>query len=317
MKLIDTSDLIKLKHPVVTIGTFDGLHLGHQKVLAQTINIANKKEGTPVVFTFWPHPRHVLGHENFNLINTFEEKRILFKRLGVEYVYFQNFTKEFSNLTSHEYVKNILVDKIGLKSLVVGYDHQFGKNRDGKFDTLGDLAKLYDFDLYKVDAFDISNITVSSTKIRLALENGDVEKANTLLGYDYFMSGTVVDGFKIGKTIGFPTANLKLDNHLKLVPKEGVYAVYIEIENMFYKGMLNIGYRPTIENQPHEKSIEVNIFDFSKDIYNQSIKIYFAERLRDELKFKNINELILNLQKDERESRKILKNMPQMPISLI
>lgn len=317
LKLIDTSDLLKLKHPVVTIGTFDGLHLGHQKVLAKTIEIANKKNGTPVVFTFWPHPRYVLGNGNFNLINTFEEKRILFKRLGVEYVYYQKFTKEFSNLTSQEYVKNILVDKIGLKTLVVGYDHQFGKNRDGKFDTLGELAKLYNFDLYKVDAFDISDITVSSTKIRLALENGEVSKANKLLGYDYFMSGTVVDGFKIGKTIGFPTANLKLDDDLKLIPKEGVYAAYIEIENSFYKGMLYIGYRLTIENQPYVKSIEVNIFDFSLEIYNTSIKVYLVEKLRGDIKFKDVNELICNLKIDEENSRKVLNEMPQMPISLI
>lgn len=317
VRVIENDEMLKLKNPVVTIGTFDGLHLGHQKVLAQTIALANKKNGTPIVFTFWPHPRYVLGKGNFNLLNTLDEKRILFKRLGVKHVYYQLFTKEFANLTSQEYVKNILVAQIGVKTLVVGYDHQFGKEREGKFDTLENLAKLYSFDLHKVDAFDVDNITVSSTKIRSALDNGDVNKANKLLGYDYFISGTVVDGFKIGKKIGFPTANLKLDDELKLIPKEGVYAVYIEIGNIYYKGMLNIGYRPTIENQPHIKSIEVNIFNFSRDIYNIPIKIYLIERLRDELKFKNIDELILNLKIDEKNSRRILKEKPQMPIPLM
>jgi len=314
---IENGDIIKLNNPVVTIGTFDGLHLGHQLVISKTIEIAKKKKGTPVVFTFWPHPRFVLGKGNFSLLNSFDEKKVLFKRLGVKYVYFQPFTKEFANLTSHEYVKNILVDKIGVKTLVVGYDHQFGKNRDGRFETLGELAKLYNFELFKVNSFDISDITVSSTKIRIAIEEGNITIANKLLGYDYFISGTVIDGSKIGKKIGFPTANLKLDDDLKLVPKDGVYAVYVEIENRFYKGMLYIGYRPTIENQPHIKTIEVNIFDFLLEIYSTPIRVYFTARLRDDIKFKDINELIDNLKIDKENSRKALKEMPQFPKSLI
>lgn len=317
MQVIENGDIIKLTNPVVTIGTFDGLHRGHQLVISQTIEIAKKKNGIPVVFTFWPHPRFVLGKGNFSLLNSLEEKKLLFKRLGIKYVYFQPFTKEFANLTSQEYVKNILSDKIGVKTLVVGYDHQFGKEREGKFDTLFELSKLYNFELYKVNALDISSITVSSTKIRMALEEGNITNANKLLGYDYFISGIVVDGFKIGKKIGFPTANLTLDDELKLVPKDGVYAVYIEIKNKFYKGMLYIGYRPTIENQPHIKTIEVNIFDFSHEIYNTPVKVYFAERLRDDIKFKDINELIINLKIDEENSRKVLKEMPEFPMSLI
>ena len=317
MRVIENGEMLQLKHPVVTTGTFDGLHIGHQEVISQTVSISKKKNGTPVVFTFWPHPRHVLGKGDFSLLNTFEEKRSLFRRLGVEYVYYQPFTKEFSNLSSEEYVKNILVDKIGVKTLVVGYDHQFGKERAGKFDTLGELAEKNNFEVFKVEALDLNGLSVSSTKIRNALEIGNVVQANKMLGYDYFISGTVVEGFKMGREIGFPTANIQLTDDLKLLPSDGVYAVYSEIDGEFFSGMLNIGYRPTIENQPKIKSIEINLFNFSRDIYNMPMKVYFIERLRNEIKFNGLDGLIAQLNIDKENSQKLLLSLPNLLQSLV
>ena len=317
MIVIENGEILKLKHPVITTGTFDGLHLGHQKVIAKTISIAKQKNGTPVIFTFWPHPRHVLGKGSFNLLNTLEEKRLLMSRLGVEYVYCQTFTKDFANLSSEEYIKNILVDKIGVKTLVVGYDHQFGKERTGKFDTLGEFAKQFGFELHKVEALDFNGLNVSSTKIRNALEIGDINQANKMLGYDYFISGTVVEGLKIGRTIGFPTANIKLNDDLKLLPSNGVYAAYAELDGIIYSGMLNIGFRPTIDNKSQIKTIEINLFNFSKDIYNMPIRIYFIKKLRDEIKFNGLEELTNQLKHDKEDSQKLLLSIPKMPDSLI
>jgi len=317
MRVIENGEMLQLTHPVVTTGTFDGLHLGHQKVIAKTMAIAKQCNGTPVVFTFWPHPRFVLKKGDFKLLNTFEEKKILFRNLGVKYVYYQLFTKEFANLSSEEYVKNILVDKIGVKTLVVGYDHQFGKEHRGRFDILSTLAQQYNFDLIKVDALNINGLKVSSTNIRSALKSGNILRANKMLGYDYFISGTVNQGFKMGKKIGFPTANLDLPSNLKMLPANGVYAVYAKIENEFFTGMLNIGYRPTFKNQPRVKSIEVHLFKFSKDIYNVPINIYFINRLRDEIKFNQPDELIKQLYIDMENSKKMLNSLPKMPDSLI
>jgi len=300
----------KLINPVVTTGTFDGLHLGHQKVIYETINIAKEKGATPVILTFWPHPRYVLQKGNFSLINTFDEKSKLFKQLGLKNVYYQEFTKEFSQLSSEEYVKKILVDKIGLKTLVIGYDHQFGKEREGGFETLEKLSKKYNFELIKVSAFDFDTTTVSSTKIRNSIENGELDIANSYLGYNYFIAGKVISGFNMGKKIGFPTANIEPGDKLKLLPKDGVYAVFIEINNKMYGGMLNIGYRPTFVEQPKTKTIEVNIFDFSENIYEKLITVYFVKRIRDELKLNSVNELITLMKNDETDSRKILQKGP-------
>ncbi|MBI5541194.1 MAG: bifunctional riboflavin kinase/FAD synthetase [Bacteroidia bacterium] len=313
MTEIEDNISTNLTYPVITTGTFDGLHLGHQKVLAETIRIANKYNGTPSVLTFWPHPRHVLGKGEFSLLNTFEEKKQLFNNLGIEHVFYQPFTLDFAKLSSEEYVEKILVKKLKVKVLVVGYDHQFGKERTGKFETLGELAEKFNFKLERVAALDMDGLNVSSTKIRTALEVGNVNQANKMLGYDYFISGTVVEGFKVGREIGFPTANIKLTDDKKLLPTDGVYAVYAKVEEKFYQGMLSIGYRPTFENQPHVRSVEVNLFNFSKEIYNMPIAIYFIERLRDEVKYKSIDELISQLHIDKENSINLLKSTPKMP----
>jgi riboflavin kinase/FMN adenylyltransferase len=316
VKILKSGEIFHLKTPVITTGTFDGLHLGHQKVLAQTVAIAKQINGTPIVLTFWPHPRHVLKKEDFKLLTTFDEKKQLFSKLGIENVFYQPFTIDFAQLSSEEYVEKILVEKLKVKVLVVGYDHQFGKERTGKFETLGELAEKFNFKLERVIAIDMQGLNISSTKIRNAIEIGNVNNANKMLGYDYFISGIVVEGFKMGRKIGFPTANIKLHDELKLLPANGVYAVYGEVEGKIYSGMLNIGYRPTTENQTHVKTIEINIFNFSKEIYNMPMTIYFIEKLRDEVKFKNIDELKNQLNIDKENAQKLLKSLPKMPNSL-
>jgi riboflavin kinase / FMN adenylyltransferase len=314
---INDSDKLNFKNPVITTGTFDGLHAGHQKVIAKTIEIANKTKGTPVIITFWPHPRFILGKGEFSLLNTFEEKNRLFKEMGIEHVYYQKFTPDFAQLSSEEYVKQILVDKFGVRTLVVGYDHQFGKKRTGKFETLGDLARKFNFELEKVDALNLNGLSVSSTKIRAFLEDGKISEANQMLGYDYFICGKVVEGYKMGRKLGFPTANISLSDSMKLLPQDGVYAVFACVENKMYKGMLSIGYRPTFTEQPSKKSIEVNLFDFSGDIYNSSVCLYFIRKLRDENKYATLEELKNQLQTDKENAQKLLNGNPKFPDKLM
>ncbi len=311
MREVNLHRNIDIKYPVITTGTFDGLHLGHQKVLSETIRIAKKYNGTPAVLTFWPHPRHVLGKGEFSILNTFDEKKRLFTDLGIEHVYYQPFTLDFAQLTSDEYVQKILVDKLNIKVLVVGYDHQFGKERTGKFETLGDLAKIFNFKLERVEAFDINGLNVSSTKIRNALQNGNVDDANNMLGYDYFISGKVVEGNKIGRKLGFPTANIELSDPLKMLPADGIYAVYSKISGVIYRGMLSIGFRPTFSDQPRIRTTEVNLFDFDRDIYNENISVYFIKKLRNEIKFANQEELKMQMANDKVSSRNILKDQPR------
>ena len=311
MDELDLLEISKLYNPVITTGTFDGLHLGHRKVLSETIRIAKKYNGNPVVLTFWPHPRHVLGKGDFSLLNTLEERKELFKKMGIKHIYVQLFNKEFSSLSSADYVKEILVDKLRVKVLVVGYDHQFGKERSGKFDTLGLLATQFDFKLEQVQVLDMEGMNISSTKIRHALEIGNLSFANQMLGYDYFINGKVIDGHKKGRELGYPTANLELSDSLKMIPKDGIYAVNVCVKEKFYKGMLSIGFRPTFPDQPHIRTVEVNIFDFNEEIYNQNITVYLIERLRDEVKFSNIDELKNQMAMDKINSLKILKSSPQ------
>lgn len=317
MREIINSEKFSIKNPVITTGTFDGLHLGHQKVISHTINIAREKNGTPVILTFWPHPRLVLGKGDFNLLNTFEEKNQIFKDLGVEHVYYQKFTPEFAQLSSEEYVKTILVEKFGVHTLVVGYDHQFGKERTGKFETLGDLAFKYGFSLEKVDALNVNSLSVSSTKIRNLIENGNVCESNKMLGYDYFIEGTVVEGHKIGAKLGFPTANIKLSDTKKMIPGDGIYAVYAKVNEKTYKGALNIGFRPTFPDQLHEKSIEVNLFDFSDTIYNAPVSVYFIKKLREEIKFKTVDDLISQMHLDKENAKTVLNGEPKFPRNLM
>ena len=317
MKEINNSEKFKINNPVITSGTFDGLHLGHQKVISHTIKIARENNGTPVILTFWPHPRLVLRKGNFNLINTFEEKNQIFKDLGVEHVYYQKFTPEFAQLSSEEYVRTLLVEKFGVHTLVVGYDHQFGKERTGKFETLGDLALKYGFALEKVDALNVNSLSVSSTKIRNLIEKGSVCESNEMLGYDYYMEGKVVEGHKIGHKLGFPTANILLSDAKKLIPGDGVYAVYAKVNEGIYKGVLSIGFRPTFPDQLHERSIEVHLFGFSQNIYNTPVSVYFIKKLREEIKFNTVDDLISQMHLDKENAKTMLTGRPKFPDKLM
>lgn len=296
-----------IRNAVVTIGTFDGVHIGHREILQRLKEIALKNNGETVVVTFWPHPRLVLfpDDDSLKLLSTFEEKAEILLNLGIDHLVAIPFTKEFSNLTSEQFTQRVLLDKIGTKRLVIGYDHRFGKNREGSFEHLKANEKEYGFKVEEISKQEIDNIAVSSTKIRKALEIGDVKTANSYLGQHYSLSGKVVEGNRIGRKIGFPTANIEIVEKFKLVPADGVYAVKVSLEDRNYQGMLNIGNRPTIGDD--KRSIECNIFNFSADIYNSKIKVELIERVRAELKFDNVEQLKQQLEMDQLLVKSFLK----------
>jgi len=302
-------DFKKLEYAVVTSGTFDGVHVGHQKILSRLKEVARKNKGETVLITYWPHPRLVLYPEQteLKLLNTFEEKAALLKEQGIDHLLRIPFTKEFSKTTSEEFIKKILVEQIGTKKLVIGYDHRFGKNREGSFEHLKANANKYGFDVEEIPQQDVDNVAVSSTKIRKALAEGDIESATHLLGRPYMIKGRVVKGEKIGRIIGFPTANIEMEFKHKLIPADGSYAVTIVREHNTYKGMLNIGYRPTVGGK--NKTIEVNIFDFDEDIYGENITIDFIDRIRDEMKFEDVDALKNQLTTDKEKAKNLLKNL--------
>ena len=298
----------KLDNAIVTTGTFDGVHIGHQAILNRLVDFAKKENGESVLITFFPHPRMVLQKDlSLKLLNTISEKIALLSKTGIDHLLIFPFTKEFSRMSSVDFVRDVLVNSIGTKKLVIGYDHQFGRNREGSFKHLVEFGPVYGFEVEEISAQDIDSISVSSTKIRTALvDYGDVKTASKYLGKPYHLSGSVVTGKKIGSKIGFPTANIKIEEEYKLIPKDGVYAVSLIIDKIEYKGMLNIGNRPTVSGK--DKTIEVNIFNFDKEIYNHEIKLCFIERLRDEQKFENIEGLIAQLKKDKENSLKIFES---------
>jgi riboflavin kinase/FMN adenylyltransferase len=283
---------------VTTIGTFDGIHIGHQKILKRVVTLAKNQGYDPVVLTLFPHPRMVLQKDDsIKLLNTIDERVALLKSLGIKEVIVKTFTKEFANLSAKAYVKDILVDELNTKQIVIGYDHHFGKNRSANINDLKEFAELYDFKVEEISAQDIEDVTVSSTKIRNALDKGEVALANSFLGYNYFITGTVVKGKGVGKTIDFPTANIHIKESYKLIPKDGVYVVKSKIENRTIYGMMNIGTNPTVGGKT--RSIEVHFFDYNKDIYGKEFKIEFLKRLRNEQKFKNLDALKSQLAKDK------------------
>lgn len=285
---------------VVTTGTFDGLHIGHRTILNRLKEIAQQIHGETVVLTFFPHPRMVLFPDNndLKLIDTIEERIEYLEKEGIDHLIIHPFSKEFSRLSSVEFVREILVNKIGTKKLVIGYNHQFGRNREGSFEHLKEYSTLYGFDVEEIPAKLIDDVDVSSTKIRKALLEGDIKTANTYLNRNFTLSGKVNHGNKIGREIGFPTANIIVEESYKIIPAIGVYAVKAWIDGKSYGAMLNIGYRPTFNAESNIK-IEVHIFDFNNDIYNKKIKIEFINRVRDEIKFNSSEELKLQLQKDK------------------
>lgn len=290
------------QNSIVTIGTFDGIHLGHQSVLEQLKNTAKAKNGKSVVFTFFPHPRLVVEKDpdKLRLLTTLEEKIELLRQIEIDILVIFPFTLDFASLSYEEFVKTVLVGQLNMKHLVIGYDHKFGKNREGSFENLKKLSIKYHFGIEKLNVYLHSEINVSSTKIRNQLEIGNAETANKFLGYRYRLTGKVVKGKQLGRTIGYPTANVQPSDPNKMVPKVGVYAVKILVDDHLYEGMLNIGFRPTIETQIDNRSIEVHIFNLNMDLYDRIITIEFHKWIRDEEKFNSIELLKQQLQHDEK-----------------
>lgn len=297
----------RITNPVVTAGTFDGVHIGHRKIINRLNELSTIIHGESVVLTFEPHPRLVIFPDDnqLKLLNTLEEKIKLLESVGVQHLIVIPFTRDFSRLSAKEYVQTILIDKLHLRKLVIGYDHQFGRNREGSIEELKKMAPELNFEVEEIPPQDIDAVKVSSTKIREALKNGDIYQANTFLTYPYNIKGIVVHGNKRGREIGFPTANLSVTDHLKLVPADGVYAVKVELNNKFYDGMLNIGFRPTLDGKSHE--IEVHIFDFNEEIYSKELKVQFISKIRQEFKFNNIDELSEQLIKDAIMAKQLLE----------
>ena len=298
-----------IPNAVVTIGTFDGVHLGHQAIFNKMKTLAQGIGGETVVVTFQPHPRQVLNIDSSNLrfLCTPEEKLQKFEEFGIDNVVIINFTKEFSRTPSETFIKDYIIDHIKPAYIVVGYDHHFGKNRMGDFDLLNDLKKKYNFKVERIAAQDVEHIAISSTKIRNALSVGNVKSANRLLGYTYSVTAEVVVGNKIGRTLGFPTANLELPKEYMLINRGGVFACLVDYNGLIYKAMANIGHRPTIGDRGQDQPIiEVNLFDFDGDLYGQQIHVRFIDRIRDEEKFDSLDELKAQLEQDKEKVLKVL-----------
>jgi riboflavin kinase/FMN adenylyltransferase len=295
-----------IKNAVVTIGTFDGIHLGHQEIISRIIELAKSVNGETALVTFWPHPRYVLGKnkDELKLLTTFDEKAEILEQLGLDHIVRVNFTKEFSQWTSEQFIQRIIISALHTKRLVIGYDHRFGKDREGGFEHLKQHSDRYGFQVEEISKQTIDDVGISSTKIRNAIEAGKVELAHDFLGRFYEINGDVVSGDKIGKTLGFATANIQIKETYKLVPADGAYAVIAQIKGKEYKAMLNIGFRPTVDGK--SKKIEANIFDFNQDIYGEQIKISFIKKLRDEIKFDSKEELSDQLKKDKEKALQIL-----------
>jgi riboflavin kinase/FMN adenylyltransferase len=293
-------------YAIVTVGTFDGLHIGHQKIIRRMAELAEEHNGETIVVTFNPHPRLVLepGNRDLKFITTEKKKYDLLEALGIDHLIILPFTKEFSAIPSGDFIRDYLVNKLRVKMLVVGYDHHFGRNREGNYDQLFKQGIHYGFGVEEIQAQYIDDIAVSSTQIRNALTEGNLHLANRMLGYDYSITGHVIEGNRIGRSIGFPTANLEVDDKYKLIAAGGVYACRVECNERIYKGMGNIGTRPTIGK--HDFTTEVHIFDFDEDIYGKEITIYFIDRVRDERKFGGLEELKEQLVKDREVVRKLL-----------
>ena len=301
------SEFRNVRRPVVTTGTFDGVHNGHRKILQNLLEVSRSVDGEATLFTFEPHPRIVLHPEDhgLQLLNSPEEKATLLREVGLNNVIIHPFTPEFSKFSAVEYVRDFLVNALGVHTIVIGYDHHFGKNREGDFELLKELAEIYGFEVVEIPAHEIDDCKVSSTKIRNALLEGEAKKANSYLGYNYSILGKVIEGKQLGRKFGFPTANIKPEYDLKLVPGFGVYAVRVKIENEWRGGMLNIGNNPTIADG-QGRSIEVNIFDWNDDIYGKTITLEFIDRIRDELKFENTDQLIDEMHNDKQKALHLL-----------
>jgi riboflavin kinase/FMN adenylyltransferase len=305
--LHNISEFQKGEKTFVTIGTFDGVHFGHQRILEKLVSDAKNAGKKSILLTFFPHPRMVLQKDSsLELINTIEERKNLLAKTGLDYLIIHPFSKEFSRLTALAFVRDILVNQFNVSKLCIGYDHHFGKNREGNITQLQEYSKLYDFDIEEIPAQDIDDVSVSSTKIRKALAEGNVKTANTYLGYSFMLNGNVVNGKQLGGKIGFPTANIDVEEAYKLIPKTGVYVVRSTIKDEIIYGMMNIGKRPTVDGK--HQTIEVHFFDFNQDLYEQSLTVELLYFLRDEHKFDSVEHLISQLQKDEIQARDFIAN---------
>ncbi|WP_026995883.1 bifunctional riboflavin kinase/FAD synthetase [Flectobacillus major] len=300
-------EFVKLENAVVTSGTFDGVHLGHQKILQRLTEVAALTGGETVVITFYPHPRSVIAQDpqEVKLLSTLEEKIELLTQNGIQHLLVIPFTREFSELTSEDFIQQVLLNTIGTKTLVIGYDHRFGRHREGSFEYLKANSQRYGFAVEEISRQDIDHVAVSSSKIRKALQEGDMLPAAHFLGRNYDISGLIVKGKQLGRTIGFPTANIQVREQTKLIPQDGVYAVKVQYKDQYLNGMLNIGNRPTVDGT--YKTIEVNIFDFDKDIYGENLKVEFIQRVRAEKKFSGLDELKAQIASDKLQIKQILE----------
>ncbi|NMH88932.1 bifunctional riboflavin kinase/FAD synthetase [Flavivirga algicola] len=297
-KVKDIETYKSVETTVVTIGTFDGVHIGHQKIVNRLISTGRANGLKSVILTFFPHPRMVLQKDfNIKLINTIDERRDILDGLGLDYLLIKEFTLEFSRLRAEDFVKQILVDKLNAKKVIIGYDHRFGRNRNANIDDLKKFGEAYGFEVEEISAQDINDVAVSSTKIRKALKEGDIIKANAFLGYNFTISGTVTKGKGLGRQLNFPTANIKVKETYKLIPKQGSYIVKATVNKLLIYGMMNIGINPTVNGK--KETIEVHFFNFNNDIYGEAIQIELLNRIRDEEKFESIEDLKAQLKKDK------------------
>lgn len=302
MGMLQNIENFNHKEPtVVTIGTFDGVHVGHQKIIRRLINAGINGHLKSVVLTFFPHPRMVLQKDTgIKLINTIDERSEILNSLGLDFLLIKEFTQEFSRLTAEDFVKEILVNKLNAKKVIIGYDHRFGRNRNADIEDLKRFGETYGFEVEEISAKDIDDVSVSSTKIRMALSEGDITKANMFLGYPYMLTGIVSKGKGLGKQLGFPTANIRIEEDYKLIPKYGSYVVNSTINNQLVYGMMNVGMNPTVDGKT--ESIEVHFFDFDDTIYDQKIQVNLLHRIRDEQKFESVEALKNQLAKDKEVS---------------
>ena len=291
---------------VITIGTFDGVHIGHQKIIERLVRVGKNKSLESLVLTFFPHPRMVVQKDaNIKLLNTIDERKELLSKLHLNALVIKTFNKDFSNLSAREYVKTILVDELNAKHIIIGYDHHFGKNRSANINDLKTFGKEYGFEVEEISAQDIKDVAVSSTKIRHAISNGDLRTANLYLGYSYVLSGIVIKGKGLGRQINFPTANIKINEDYKLIPKNGVYVVKSVIEDSTVYGMMNIGTNPTVNGV--NQSIEVHFFGLDKNLYDQHLQISILHRLRNEHKFESLDMLVEQLKTDQEDALNYIK----------
>ncbi|MBN1767340.1 MAG: bifunctional riboflavin kinase/FAD synthetase [Prolixibacteraceae bacterium] len=304
-------DCFKASKTAITIGTFDGVHLGHLKVIGQLNSIARAIGGESVLFSFYPHPRITLsdGKIDLRLITTLDEKAQRLEQAGIDHLVVYPFTREFASLTYVRFIEQILIGRLGLRTLIVGHDHKLGKNREGSFENIVKLSEKLNFDVVQTETFNVGGVDISSSKIREALQQGDVSTANNYLGYAFSLHGVVTQGNQVGRRIGYPTANIEASDPYKLIPAEGVYAITIDIKGKSYPAMLNIGYRPTVERNADNRTIEAHIFNFDADIYQEEVSLSFYKRIREERRFESLEKLKEQLTYDKENVTRILKSL--------